>query len=152
MKLRLNCSNRKQSKLLGTLLSFCGALLLTIAAVPPVNAGDEQLVDGDKVLVVMLYDGHCKKWCNEVKPILSTIKEDYGEKIALHELDVSDTTLKTTLDSAKQLGVASFVKGALDWVPTVGVFTPKRKLIRELPGVTKKEVYLKCIEKALKAG
>ncbi|SRR5579883_2839735 len=129
---------------------FLALFVVTFFGVIPA-ASDEQ-ADPKKALVIMIFDDKCKNWCSQVKPILGEIRQEYGEKISVYELDVSEKVLSKTMDTAKQLGVQSFVKGALDWVPTIGVFTAKRQLVRELPGVKKKEVIEKSIDKALQSG
>ncbi len=132
------------------IICACSALLLSL--LPIASQAADAPVDKDKVLVVMVYDGGCHLWCDEVRPIIADVTKKYGDKVTLREIDVQESALKASLGTADQLGVKSFVQGALAWVPTVGVFTPKRKLIKALPGVNKGDTYKKCIEKALKAG
>lgn len=115
-------------------------------------AADANVRDADKVLILMLFDENCKKWCPKVRPILAELKTQYGEKIAIHELDVTQAELKNSTETAKQLGVLPFLKGALDYVPLVGIFTRKRQLVKELSGLKTKETYDKFVEKALGAG
>jgi len=130
-------------------LLSCLALLLALSFLP---GRAEAVTDGDKVLVVMVYDGGCHMWCDEVRPIISGVTKTYGDKVVLYELDVQKTALQGSLAKADDLGVKSFVEGALSWVPTIGVFTQKRKLVRSVQGVGKKDTYKKCIDKALKTG
>ncbi len=137
--------------MLRIIIYACSALLLALLPIST-QAADAPKKDGDKVLVVMVYDGGCHLWCDEVRPIISDVTKKYGDKVALKEIDVQESALKASLGTADKLGVKSFVQGALAWVPTVGIFTPKRKLIKTLPGVNKGDTYKKCIEKALKAG
>lgn len=115
-------------------------------------ASEATVRDADKVLILMLFDENCKKWCPKVRPILAELKTQYGEKIAIHELDVTQTELKASTETARQLGVLPFLKGALDYVPLVGIFTRKRQLVKELSGLKTKETYDKFVEKALGAG
>lgn len=110
----------------------------------------DEILDSDKVLLLMVFDSHCTKWCGQVRPMLHDIKAEFGDKIALYELDFSEKELKTSTEKAKQLGVSGFVKDVIDWIPTVGIFTPKRRLVAEFPGIKKKQVYIDNIQKALK--
>ncbi len=133
------------------LLSSLVVLLALIVSVSPMAIAAEEVLDGEKPLVLMVYDQNCKKWCGEVRPILREIKDEFGDKIVLYELDFSEGVMKQSYETARRLGVGSFVKGVIDWIPTVGIFTGKRRLTKELPGKSKKETYVKCIEKALKS-
>jgi thiol-disulfide isomerase/thioredoxin len=129
------------------------SILLVSCLIPEVALASETSVrDADKVLILMLFDENCKKWCPKVRPILSELKTQYGDRIAVHELDVTQSVLKTSSETAKELGVYPFLKGALDYVPLVGVFTKKRQLVKELSGLKTKETYNKFVEKALGSG
>ncbi len=126
---------------------FCGLLCCSF----PLQAlAAEAVVDGDKPLVLMIFDDKCKKWCSQVRPILGELKEQYGDKVAFHEIDCSENVLKGANESAKKLGVGGFLAGVLDFVPIVGVFTSKRRLVREIVGAKTKQVYIDFIESALK--
>lgn len=134
-------------------LLVVSTLIISCLLPEAVLAADAATVrDADKVLILMLFDENCKKWCPKVRPILAELKTQYGEKVAIHELDVTQSVLKTSTDTAKQLGVLPFLKGALDYVPLVGIFTRKRQLVKELSGLKTKETYDKFVEKALGAG
>jgi thiol-disulfide isomerase/thioredoxin len=134
-------------------LLLCSAVLLTLSfPVGSPAAEPAAAASNDKVLVVMVYDGGCHLWCDEVRPIINGVTKSYGGKVELHEIDVQKSALKESLGKANELGVKSFVEGALAWVPTVGVFDQKRKLVKSIPGVSKKDTYKRMIEKALKSG
>lgn len=134
-------------------LGLCAAVLLTLSAPVVTSAADgPPAAPSDKVLVIMVYDGGCHIWCDEVRPIINGVTKAYGDKVELHEIDVQKSVLKESLGKANELGVKSFVEGALAWVPTVGVFDQKRKLVKSIPGVSKKDTYKRMIEKALKQG
>lgn len=133
-----------------TIFFMCTAFLLTLFL--SISAQAAATDADDKVLVVMVYDGGCHMWCDEVRPIISSVTKQYDGKVVLRELDVQDSALKDSLGKADGLGVKSFVEGALARVPTVGVFTQKRKLVRAVPGVKKGDTYKKYIEQALKSG
>jgi hypothetical protein len=133
--------------------SFITILFFSIFCVFPCpgKAGDAVIIDADKPVVVMIFDDKCKKWCSEVRPILHALKEEYGDKVAFHEIDCSEKVLKAANESARQLGLGHFLGGVIDYVPVVGVFTPKRRLIKEIIGSKSRETYVSYIETALKA-
>lgn len=112
-------------------------------------AADAQ-VDGDRTLVLMLFDDKCKVYCKEVRPILKTLKDEYGDRVAFHEIDFSESTKKAGFDTAKQLGVLSSVPDMLDYIPVIAVYTPKRRLVKEITGAKDRPTYVKYIESALK--
>ncbi len=111
----------------------------------------ENNLENGKVLVVLLHAQHCRTWCKEVRPILEEIKKDYGDRLAIRELDITEDTLAKAKAQAKQLGVASFIPAGMDSVPCVGIFSADRHLVGELAGPQKKSTYKKYIEKAMKA-
>lgn len=133
-------------------LLLCSAVLLMLSCPVVAPAAESEAATNDTVLVVMVYDGGCHLWCDEVRPIISGVTKQYGGKVELHEIDVQKSVLKESLSKANELGVKSFVEGALAWVPTVGVFDQKRKLVKSIPGVSKKDTYKRMIDKALKSG
>jgi len=106
--------------------------------------------DSKKVLVLMVFDQNCKKFCKEVRPVLKDLKIAYGDKIVVTEVDVTQSVLSEASKRCKELGVQSFLPAAIDVVPCVGIFNEKRKLRRELVGPKKKQVYAKYIDKCLK--
>jgi ABC-type xylose transport system substrate-binding protein len=135
------------------LVFLCAAIVLTFTASSTATFAETPATSAeDKVLVVMIFDGGCHLWCDQVRPIISSVTKEYGDKVALRELDVQKSALQDSLGKAEHLGVKSFVVGAMSLVPTIGVFTPDRKLIRSIPGVGKGPTYKKYIERALKAG
>jgi hypothetical protein len=101
------------------------------------------------VLVVLIFDEGCKVWCQKVRPIMKELKEQYGQRVDFLELDASAGTMKETEAKAKEAGVVSFLHDSADWVPIVGVFSPKRRLIKELVGPKSKDTYVSVIDKAL---
>lgn len=131
---------------------LCAALVLALTTSAASTAADKAASASDKVLVVMVFDGGCHIWCDQVRPIIEGVTKEYGDKVVLRELDVQKSELHASLGKAEELGVKGFVQGALAMVPTIGVFTTDRKLIRSIPGVGKGPTYKKYIERALKAG
>lgn len=114
-------------------------------------AGKKAKLDADKVLVVMFYDNHCaNKWCPPVKTTLKAVKEKYGDKIAVHMINMSE--LDEAKIKSKKLGVYACMGDVLDLIPVVVIFSKKRKLIREISGVKNEKAYCKFIDKALKRG
>lgn len=126
--------------------SLCAGSALAQSEKSKSEAGSQ-----DRVLILMVYDDDCKKYCSQVRPILTDLKGLYGERVILRQLNVTQAVLDKTYEEAKELGVGTFLKGVLDYVPCVGVFTRKRKLVKELPGVKKKDVYARYIDKALES-
>jgi hypothetical protein len=103
----------------------------------------------DRALFILVFDKSCHAWCDQVRPVVAELKQKYSDRVFFAELDASESVLKDTEKTAKALGVSSFLSGALSYVPMVGVFTVKRKLVKELVGPKKKEVYISAIEKAI---
>lgn len=111
----------------------------------------DAVVDGDRCLVLMLFDDKCKVFCKEVRPILAELKAEYGDRVAFHEIDFSEKIRKAAFETAKQLGVGSGAVGnMLDYIPVIAVYTPKRKLVKEVTGAKDKGSYVRFIESALK--
>lgn len=110
----------------------------------------EAQVDGDRTLVLMLFDDKCKVYCKEVRPILKTLKDEYGDRVAFHEIDFSDSVKKAGFETAKQLGVLSSVPDMLDFIPVIAVYTRKRRLVKEITGAKDRTTYATYIENALK--
>lgn len=124
-------------------------LLLVIAAGLVNPALSAPAKPGQQVLVVLIFDQSCKAWCQKVRPMMKELGEVYGDKVSFAELDASHDKLKEAEARAKELGVYSFLSDSADWVPIVGVFSPQRKLVKELVGPKQKEVYAGAIDKAL---
>jgi len=134
-----------------TIAILLGMVCSSLLNCSPAIAADEPVLDGDKPLMVMLFDKHCKKWCGMIRPVLQEVRDQFGDKIAYYELDVTEDKLKETVVFAKKLRVDGFVTRSLDFVPMVGVFTPKRKVVLDAPGVKEKKAYVEAIDRALKA-
>lgn len=127
------------------------ATLLTLpsnsAVAEPVSTA--QSADNGGALVVLLYDEHCKTWCEKVRPIMRELKEHYGNKVKVVELNTSHSALKESKKEAKELGVSGFLADYCDFVPYVGMFNRKRKLVKELQGPKEKDTYVQAIDKVL---
>lgn len=133
-------------RLITNVLAFTVFSLLGTAAAFAADA----MLDGDRTLVLMLFDDKCKVYCKEVRPILKTLKEEYGDRVAFHEIDFSDNVKKAGFETAKQLGVLGSIGDMLDYIPVIAVYTPRRKLVREIVGAKNKATYVEWIECALK--
>ncbi len=103
------------------------------------------------VLVLMVYNDKCTKYCGEVRPVLQELKIAYGERVLIKEVNASQQVLAQSQKQTEALGAGGFLKGVMDSVPCVGIFTKKRRLVKELAGVKKKEVYARFIDKALES-
>ncbi|MBX9692122.1 MAG: hypothetical protein K2Z81_07045 [Cyanobacteria bacterium] len=133
-------------------VAFLSTLLVSISnSLPPaaVYAAEEK-TDG-KVLVLMVYDDQCQKFCGQVRPILQELKAEYADRVFVQEVNTTQNVLSKSQKLTEELGVGSFLPGVIDSVPCVGVFTRRKRLVKELTGVKKKEVYVRFIEKALGA-
>ena len=130
---------------------FVLMVLLSLAAVCGMTstAAQESLADKRPLLVVLIFDESCKVWCQKVRPIMKELKGQYSDKIEVVELDASQTTLKQAESVAKSYGVYGFLRDSADWVPIVGIFSSRKKLLKELVGPKQKDVYVAAIDKAL---
>lgn len=102
-------------------------------------------------IVVLLYDEHCKITCNQVRPILAELKTTFAGKVEFLDLNISEKTMPESKRLAKEQGVLSFLADYAEYIPMVGVFSVKRRLVKQLQGPKSKEVYVTAIEKALAA-
>ncbi|CAN5140009.1 hypothetical protein BH11CYA1_BH11CYA1_43280 [soil metagenome] len=99
--------------------------------------------------VVMIYDHECAVWCGQVRPIMSDLRNEYKSKVQFVELDTSKEQLANSKTTAKTIGVSKFLNENADYAPVIGVFSAKGKLLKELVGPKKKEIYTDAISKAL---
>ncbi len=99
--------------------------------------------------VVMIYDHECAVWCGQVKPILSELQNEYKSRVQFVELDTSNDQMASSKTTAKTIGVSKFLNENADYAPVIGVFSAKGKLLKELVGPKKKEIYTDAISKAL---
>jgi len=113
------------------------------------NSSSEVKVESNKPLVIFVYDRSCKISCGVARPIIKDIQTEYEDKVQFVELDVSKDKLADSRKTAKTLGVLSFLNDSEDWYPAVGVFSAKRKMVKQLLGTRTKEQYLSAIEKAI---
>jgi hypothetical protein len=126
-----------------TALLFCGALASNAADPTPVPAPP------NKVLVLLVFDKTCKVWCQRVRPVMKELKESYGTKVDVAELDSTQDVLEESKKKARELGVSKFFADVTDYVPIVLIFDTQRKLVKELPGPKPAEEYKASIDKAL---
>ncbi len=99
--------------------------------------------------VVMIYDHECAVWCGQVKPILAELQNEYKSRVQFVELDTSNDQMASSKNTAKSIGVSKFLNENADYAPVIGVFSAKGKLLKELVGPKKKEIYTDAISKAL---
>lgn len=121
-------------------------LLLLFTVAPSAVAADAA---GRKVLIVLIFDEGCKLWCQKVRPMMGELKKEFGDQIEVAEIDASAKTLKDAEAKARSLGIFPFLRDSAEWVPIVGVFSPDRKLIKELVGPKQKDTYVLAVKKAL---
>lgn len=135
--------------LMSALLSAFSVMVLNPLFCAPAPAGEE--ANDGRVLVVFVFDKSCRISCDAVRPIFKQLKVEYGDKVRFVELDVSKEVLKESRKTAQELRVGRFLDDTEDWYPAVGVFTGRRKKIKEILGAKPKEQYVQAIEKALSA-
>jgi hypothetical protein len=99
--------------------------------------------------VVMIYDHECAVWCGQVKPILAELQNEYKSRIQFVALDTSSDQISSSKITAKAIGASNFLNENADYAPVIGVFSAKGKLLKELVGPKKKEIYADAIAKAL---
>jgi hypothetical protein len=101
-----------------------------------------------KVLVVLVYDQHCKVWCTHVRPIIRELAEEFGEKVHVEEIDNSPSSAEAALKQVKELGILALYKD-VESVPVVMIFDVKRKQCKEINGPKEKPIYKAAIEKVI---
>lgn len=117
-------------------------------AAPPADL-TKSVVGKYDARVVMIYDHECAVWCGQVKPILSDLQNEYKSRVQFVELDTSNDQMASSKSKAKSIGVSKFLNENADYAPVIGVFSAKGKLLKELVGPKKKEIYTDAISKAL---
>lgn len=103
----------------------------------------------NKARLVFVFDRSCRISCEQVKPLLSEIANEYKSKLQVIELDISADTKTQTQKRAEELGLKKFLADTEDWYPAVGIFDEHGKKIKELLGSQSKAKYVAAIEKAL---
>ena len=89
---------------LRAIFSFIAGICLFLASLNPCLAAKKKIeIDPDKVIVVMIFDDHCMKWCPKVKAVLMQVSQKYGDKIAIHQIDMSEQHLAEAKVKAKKL-------------------------------------------------
>ena len=132
------------------LIAFVGVLLVPNSAMAENPAALTKSLSGKyDARVVMIYDHECAVWCGQVKPILSELQNEYKSRVQFVELDTSNDQMASSKSKAKSIGVSKFLNENADYAPVIGVFSAKGKLLKELVGPKKKEIYTDAISKAL---
>lgn len=106
----------------------------------------------EKVLIVVIYDRSCKKWCEQARPVIKEMAAAYGSDVKVLELDAAPEALPDSKEKAKESGVYNFLRASTDFVPLVGFFAAncnERKLIKQLAGPKSRDVYEAALKKAL---
>ncbi|MBA4077131.1 MAG: hypothetical protein C0508_18995 [Cyanobacteria bacterium PR.023] len=136
------------------LFSFAGAfvnafLWQTPALADAPSALTKKVAGQYEARVVMIYDHECAVWCGQVKPILAELQSEYKAKVQFVALDTSSDQISSSKITAKAIGASKFLSENADYAPVIGVFSAKGKLLKELVGPKKKEIYADAIAKAL---
>lgn len=116
------------------------SVALIIASVTCNFAGAEN-IQYDKPLLVMIFDQNCKTWCSQVRPMVTQLKQAYGEEADFAEIDVTANVLKEASKQAKDLGIGGLLPDMLGYVPLVLICESNRKNYKEFVGPKKLEVY-----------
>ncbi len=125
------------------------APLNAVIAQAPESSGLGNQEPACRVLVVLVYDQHCKAWCTKVRPIMQELADELGEEVSVVEIDSSATVGKSAIKTAEDLGIIRYYKD-VDMVPVVMIFDSKKKLMHELGGPKTKETYKAAILSTLK--
>lgn len=129
-------------------LAYAAPFNAVIAQAPESSAAVDQ-ERAYRVLVVLVYDQHCKAWCTKVRPIMKELADELGEEVNVVEIDSSAAVGKSAIKTAEDLGIIRYYKD-VDMVPVVMIFDSKKKLMHELGGPKTKETYKAAILTTLK--
>ena len=147
---RLTIKSSALSTVALCLIAFIDGAQVQNSAMAAPPAGLTKSVAGNyDARVVMIYDHECAVWCGKVKPILSELQTEYKSRVQFVELDTSKDQMASSKNTAKSIGVSKFLNENADYAPVIGVFSAKGKLLKELVGPKKKEIYTDAISKAL---
>lgn len=104
----------------------------------------------DKPLFLMVFDDTCHAWCNQVRPIVKELNDQYGTQIDFAELDITASMLAESKKQAKQLGVLPLLPDFGDQIPCCAVCAKKRtNILKELSGPKTKQKYEELVKLAL---
>lgn len=103
----------------------------------------------NKVTVVLIKAEWCSA-CHRVEPIITGVKNEYGSKVELITLDVTDdeSTAKSAA-IAKSLGISGFFEANKRRTSTVGVFAGSKIVYKTSANYVRSD-YVNAVEKALK--
>ena len=103
-----------------------------------------------KVLVVFIYDPHCRYTCDKVRPTVREIQSKYANSVSYLEIDTDEDHAEKSKALAEKNGVLWFYNDNMKFVPVVGFFSPQRKCIKYLTGPKSRSVYEAALERAMK--
>ncbi len=104
-----------------------------------------------KVLVVFIYDPHCRYTCDRVRPTVREIQSKFAKSVSYLEIDTAEEHTQQSKALAEKNGVLWFYNDNMKFVPVVGFFSPQRKCIKYLTGPKSRSVYEAALERAMKA-
>lgn len=106
------------------------------------------------VTLVYVFDSDCEKNpTSSIRQIFKTLKEEFKEKIRSFEIDVSGRKLSKSKAIVKKLGYSEILTDAIEIAPVVLIYKSDekiQKLIREITGRKRYELYRKFVLKAMK--
>lgn len=112
-------------------------LFLSIAASGSADASD------NPIFVTITAEKNCTA-CQQFKPVLEELKNEYEGKIDFVTLDISSkASLEESRQKAKESGLSTFFEQNKGLVPKVGILCPGgSKTEKLLTGEIRKEVYV----------
>ncbi len=132
-------------------IAFAGLLLFAATSVS-VSAQDSMMMKPNpkNPTVAIIRADWCSA-CKELEPIMSELKQQYGDKLNFVELDVTnDETTAKAAATAKSLGMTSFFEANKKSTSTVGVFKNKKQIFKTTHNPDR-SVYVAAFDKALKS-
>ena len=102
-----------------------------------------------QAVVALVYDQSCYISCQKVRPVIKDVISRYGSQVQYVELDISANALKQTRATAKEYGLSAYLSDSADYVPLVGIFNSKHRLMKELQGPKDKATYAAAVAKVL---
>lgn len=124
--------------------------LFTVFAIS--NASAQEMMkkekSADKPIVAVIQADWCP-YCKRVDPVVSSLMQDYSDKINFVFFDVTDdATIAASMKKAEELGLSDFFKDYKKKTSTVAVLVDK-KVVYKTANNTKRDDYVTAFDKAL---
>jgi thiol-disulfide isomerase/thioredoxin len=136
------------------IMLFAAFLVLATSAISA-SAQDNMMSDkmhaNPKAATVAIIRADWCSACKEVEPVLNEVMQDYGDKLNLVVLDVTnDETTAKAAATAKSLGLTSFFEANKKSTSTVGVFKNKKQVFKTTHNPDR-SAYVAAFDKAAKS-